>query len=51
MRLMGDATAEEMSEHLEAFSVTLAEGKQIGLVIPPTDKALMFLDTILDLQF
>ena len=51
MRLMGDATAEEMSEHLDAFSVTLAKGKQIGLVIPPTDKALMFLDTIMDLRF
>ena len=51
MRLTGDATAEEMSEHLDAFSVTLDEGREIGLVIPSTDKALMFLDTIMDLRF
>ena len=49
--LRGDASADEMSAHVETFSKAISDGKRVGIVLTDTERAQRFLATILDPAF
>ena len=51
MDLLGDASADDMSAHVETFLKAIADGKRVGIVLSDTERAKRFLSTILDPAF